>query len=151
MQEETIDIIQLDANLSDVEKVPALPANTYTGEVQDVQIQTSGAGNKYFAVKFIVPPEEIPANVREHYEDGAVLYWNRQVVPNGKDRRALYNLRKMLEALGLNTNVTSVDPSEWMGQKARLNVQIGTWNNEERAEIKSLAPAEVKAAPKKRR
>lgn len=153
MADETIGIIELEANLGDIEKPPVLPAGPYTGEVQDVQVNTSGKGNQYFAVKFVIPPGEIPADVAEHYDDGAVLYWNRNIVPNGKDRRALYNLRKFIEALGLNSNTTTIDPNEWMGCKARLNVAVGKWDGEDRAEIKSLSPAESRSAgtAKKRR
>jgi hypothetical protein len=152
--EETIGVIELEANLSDVEKPPELPPGKYVGEVQDVQVQTSGKGNQYFAIKFVVPPSEIPADVAEHYDDGAILYWNRNIVPNGKDRRALFNLRKLIEALGLNANTSTVDPNEWMGQRAKLNIVHGKWQGENRAEIKSLEPAEVKApapAAKRRR
>jgi len=147
-EEETIGVIELEANLSDIEKPPELPPGKYVGEVQDVQVQTSGKGNQYFAIKFVIPPTEIPADVAEHYDDGAVLYWNRNIVPNGKDRRALFNLRKLIESLGLNANTTSIDPNEWMGQRSKLNVVHGKYQGETRAEIKSLEPAEaVKAAP----
>jgi hypothetical protein len=138
-------IIELEENLSEVEKPPELPPGGYIGEVQDVQVATSGKGNQYFAVKFVIPPDEIPPDVAEHYEEGAILFWNRQIVPTGKDRRALFNLRKFIEALGLNSNTTSIDPNEWMGQKAKLRVVHGKFNGEVRAEIKGLEPAEASA------
>lgn len=142
-EEETLGIIELDANLADVEKPPELPAGHYTGEIQDVQKATSGKGNEYFAIKFVIPPKEIPADLQDDFEDGAVLYWNRQVVPKGKDRRALFNLRKFIEAIGLNPNTTSIDPNEWMGCTARLKVVQGSWQGETRAEIKSIESAEA--------
>lgn len=145
-------IIELETSLSDVEKPLDLPAGLYEAEVQDVQIATSNKGNRYFAVKFVVPPDQIGADVADQFEDGAALYWNRVVVPTGKDRRALFNLRKFMEALGMDTNTAQVDPNEWMGRRARLKVVHTTYQGETRAEIKAVESAEgskpaAKAAP----
>lgn len=147
--DEPMGIIELDESLSDIEKPPELPAGTYTGEVQDVQIGQSQKGNRYFAVKFVIPADEIPKDIQEHFPDGAVLYWNRNIVPTKGDRRALFNLRKLIEALGLDSNTTSVDPNEWMGREARLRVTMGKWQGEDRAEIKSVEAAESRAASRR--
>lgn len=149
MADDELGTIELDASLADIEKPPEIPAGVYTGEIQDVQIQTSGKGNRYFAIKFVIPPDELPVDVREHYDDGAVLFWNRTIIPDGKDRRALFNLRKLVEALGLSSNTSSVDPNEWMGRRARLRVKMGKWDGQDRAEIGSIEPAEARAAPKR--
>lgn len=139
-------IIELESNLSDVEKPLELPAGLYTGEVQDVQIGTSQKGNRYFQVKFVVPPSEIGADVADQFEDGAALFYNRVIVPEGRDRRALFNLRKFMEALGLDSNTTQVDPNEWMGRQARLKIVTEKYQGEERAQIKSVENAEAKPA-----
>lgn len=143
---EPLGIMELDANLSDVEKPPELPPGAYIGEIQDVQKGVSGKGNEYFAVKFVIPQDEIPPDIAEHYDDGAIMYWNRQVIPTSKDRRALYNLRKFIESIGLDSNTTSIDPNDWMGCKAKLRVVHEKYQGESRASIKSLEPAEVVAA-----
>jgi len=144
---EPLGIIDLDTNLADVEKPPELPAGNYTGEVQDVQIGTSaGKGNKYFAVKFVILPSEIPANIADHFEDGCVMYYNRMLVPSVKDRRALFAVKRFVEALGLSLNTTQIDPNEWMGKQARLKVVMGKWQGEDRAEIRSIESAEAPRA-----
>lgn len=164
---EPIGIISLEDNLSDVEKPPEVPAGRYKAEVQDVQLPTSQKGNQYFAVKFVIPSEELPADVRESYPDGAILYHNRVIVPDKGNRRALYNLKQFVEALGLDSNTTEIDPNQWMGQEATLVVRMGKYQGEERAEIGAVLPAEAarsrssaapadagakgKAAPAKRR
>lgn len=146
--DEMMGIIELDENLADVEKPKEIPPGKYVGEIQDVQEATSSKGNTYFAVQFRVPPSELPADVAEQYEDGALLFWNRIIKPRGRsDRRALFNLRKFIEALGLDPNTTTIDPNDWMGRQARLMVRTGRYNGEERAEIGSVEPAEAKAAP----
>lgn len=153
--DEPLGVIELDENLSDVEKPKDIPPGRYNGEVQDVQEATSAKGNTYFAIQFRIPPSELPADVAEEYEDGAVLYWNRILKPRGKtDRRALFNLRKFIEALGLDPNTSTIDPNEWMGQTARLQVATGKYQGEDRAEIRSVEAAEApapQAAPAGRR
>lgn len=144
---EPLGVIELDQNLGDAEKPAELPAGSYIGEVQDVQIQDSAKGNRYFAIKFVIPPDEIPADLQDQFEDGAILYWNRQIVPTGKDRRALFNLRKLVESLGLDANTSAIDPNEWMGQKAKLRVKLNRYQGELRAEIGAIEPEEAQAAP----
>jgi hypothetical protein len=135
---EPLGLIELDSNLGDVEKPPILPAGKYQGEVVEVQKALSGKGNEYFAIAIKIPPAQIPAHLQDDFEDGATLYWNRQVVPNGKDRRSLYNLRKMIESFGLSSNTTAIDPNEWMGQEVGLVVKHTAFQGETRAEIGSL-------------
>lgn len=149
--DEPMGIIELDQNLSDVEKPKEIPPGKYVGEIQDVQEATSAAGNTYFAIQFRIPPDELPADVAEEYEDGALMFWNRIIKPRGRsDRRALFNLRKFIEALGLDPNTTSIDPNDWMGRQARLQVVMGKYQGEDRAEIRSVEAAEPKAAPARR-
>jgi Protein of unknown function (DUF669) len=141
-------IIELEDNLSDVEKPKEIPAGKYVGEIQDVQENTSAKGNTYYAIQFRVAPEELPADIAEEYEDGALLFYNRLIKPRTKsDRRALFNLRKFIEALGLDSNTTSIDPNEWMGRQARLHVRMGSYQGEQRAEIGSIEASEPEPAP----
>lgn len=152
--EEPLSVLELEENLSDIEKPPILPAGSYIGEVQDVQIATSQRGNSYYAIRFNVSQDQVPADMQDSFEDGAVLFYNRVIVPQGRDRRALYNLRRLIEALGLDSNVTAIDPNDWMGCKAKLRVTNTKYNGEDQANIQSIeAATEVKAkaaAPVKR-
>jgi hypothetical protein len=143
---EPLGMIELEDNLADAEKPPELPAGVYNGEVQDVQRQRSQKGNDYFAVKFVIPPDELPADLQEDFPDGAALYWNRQIVPKKGDRRALFNLRKFVEALGLDANTTNIDPNDWMGCTARVRIRHRTWEGENRAEISAIEAAEQAAS-----
>jgi hypothetical protein len=139
---EPLGVIEFEDNLSEVEKPPEIPAGKYQGEVQDIQIQTSQKGNRYFAIKFVIPPEELAADISDNFPDGAVLYWNRQVVPGKGDRRAMFNLRRLMEALGLETNTTAFDPNDMMGAQATLRVRHRQWEGENRAEISAVEAAE---------
>jgi len=140
---EELGIISLDTNLADVEKPPEVPVGRYVGEIQSVEVKTSGAGNDYFAIQILIPSENIPAEVAEHYEDGAKMFYNRLLYPKGNDRRALWNLKMFVEKLGLDSNTSEIDPNEWMNQN--IGVVIGTEKNLEgelRASIRSLFAAE---------
>jgi hypothetical protein len=143
--QEDVDIIELEDSLADVEKPKELRPGVYLGEVQDVQKQTSGKGNQYYAIKIVIAPDEVPADTRDDFPDGVILYWNRQVVPKKGDRRALFNMRKLYEAMGLSSNVTVIDTSEWMGCQVRVRVRHKPWEGELRAEIQSLEAAEAPA------
>ena len=140
---EELGIIQLDQNLSDVERPPEVPVGKYIGEIQSVEVKTSGQGNEYFAIRILVPSDNIPAEVAEHYEDGALFFYNRLLVPKGNDRRSLWNLRQFVEKIGLNSNTNEIDPNEWMNQNVGL--VIGMEKNLEgelRSGVKSLFAAE---------
>ena len=156
MSETELSIIELDTNLADVEKPPELPAGRYVSEIQDVQIATSAnSGNQYFAIKCHVSPDDIPAEMQEHYEEGAVFFWNRQLVPKSNDRRTLWALQQLYKKMGLDPNITVIDPNAWMGQKLGLVLASETYNGETRTNVKSVyaveeAPAREAPAPKQK-
>lgn len=142
---EPVGIIELEGDLADAEKPPEIPAGMYTAEVQDVQTPVSNKGNKYFAIKCVIAPDDLPPDLQEFYDEGAILFWNRNVVPQKGDRRAMYNLRKLVEALGLVAAGDTINPDEWMGRKLRVRVAHTTYEGETRAEIKSIEAAETGA------
>lgn len=140
---EDLDIISLDMNLSDVERPPEVPVGRYVGEIQSIEVKTSGQGNDYFAMRVLIPAESIPAEIAEHYEDGALFFYNRLLVPKGNDRRSLWNLRQFVEKLGLDSNTNEINPNDWMN--CNLGLVIGAEKNLEgeiRSAIKSVYAAE---------
>ena len=143
MAENELGIISLDQNLSDVERPPEIPVGRYVGEIQSIEVKTSGQGNDYFAMRILIPSENIPAEVAEHYEDGAIFFYNRLLVPKGNDRRSLWNLRQFVEKLGLDSNTNEIDPNEWMNQN--IGLVIASEKNLEgelRSTVRSLFAAE---------
>lgn len=142
MADEPLGVIELESNLDDAEKPPEVTPGIYEAEIQDVQIPTSGKGNDYFATKFVIPTENLNPEIAEHYPDGAVLFYNRVIVPKGNDRRAMFNLKQFMSAIGLSTKTTTIDPNTWMGHRARIQVRMGKYQGEERAEIQAVLAAE---------
>jgi hypothetical protein len=140
---EELGIISLDVTLSDVERPPEIPVGRYVGDIQSVEQKTSGAGNEYFAIRILVPNENIPAEVAEHYEDGALFFYNRLLVPKANDRRSLWNLRQFVEKIGLDSNTNEINPNEWMNQTVGLVVGMEkNQDGELRSAVKSLFAAE---------
>lgn len=149
-ENEVLEAYELEENLGDAEKPPELPNGTYLAEIQDVQDATSAAGNPYWAVRFRVPPSECPPEIAEAFEDGVVLTYSRLMKPKKGDARARYNLKQFYLALGLNPHVTTVDPTAWMGQPARIVVKQQPYQNEMRAGIVSIEAGEDRPTPKAR-
>jgi hypothetical protein len=143
-EDNELDILELEDNLEDIEKPPELPPGMYTAEVQDVQKAVSqNKGNNYYAIRLHIPESEIAPDVKADFPDGATLSWNRQVIPKKGDRRALFSLRKLIEAMGLNAATTTVDPNEWMGCHVRVKVRHKPYEGEMRAEIQAIEAAEA--------
>lgn len=143
------EIIELDESLGEVEAPPVLKPGSYTGEVQEVQMATSQAGNRYFSIRLVINKDQLAPDQQDDFDEDPILYWNRQTVPT--DRRSKFNLRKLYEALGLDPNVTTVDASEWIGCRTKITVVSEKYQGEERAQIRALSPTdETPAATAKR-
>lgn len=119
-----LDILELDQNLEDYDEPELLPPAYYVGEIQSVEIRQNQAGTgKYFAIKFIVPPEKFPASYDvENWPEGCPLFYNLVRVPKAGDRRALSNLRKFMQKIGVSVSTNQIDPNSWIGQTAKLKV-----------------------------
>jgi len=144
MAGEDLGIISLDVNLADVERPPEIPVGRYVAEIQQIDRKTAAnTGNEYYAMQFLIPAEQIPAEIAEHYEDGARMFYNRLLVPNSRDRRSLWNIKQFIEKLGLDVNTTEINPADWMNQN--IGIVVGLEKNlegEMRAVVKSLYAAE---------
>lgn len=142
---EELDILELDQNLEDYEEPELLPPGYYTGEIQSVEIRQNQAGTgRYFAIKFIVPPEKFPASYDvDNWPEGCPLFYNLVRVPRPGDRRALSNLRKFMQKLGLSISTNRVDPNEWIGQTAKLKVVHSEYQGVTR---ENIAPGGIEEA-----
>lgn len=138
--DEPLDVVEFEDSLADVERPPDIRQGKYIAECQDIQKGVSAnKGNEYYAIKLMIPNEELGQDIQEHYPDGFPTNWNRQLVPKGNDRRTLYNLRKLVEAFGLDSNTTSFDPNDLMGRKVTVVMGPGpVYQGERRMEVKSL-------------
>lgn len=140
-----LDILELDQNLEDYEEPELLPPGYYLGEIQGVEVRQNQAGTgKYFATKFVVPPEQFPADYDvDNWPEGCPLFYNLVRVPRAGDRRSLSNLKKFMQKIGLSTSTNRIDPNEWIGQRAKLKVVHNEYQGITREQI---APNGIEAA-----
>lgn len=144
-------IVEFDESLDDVQKPPEVPAGRYPCEVQDIQEKVSKGGNTYYARTIHIAQEDLPANVRDGFPEGARMTDNRLLKPRPGDRRDLWNMKVWLQALGLDTATTRIDPNEWMGAQTRVRVVMGQYEGKPRAEIRGFEPMDAPAPAAARR
>ena len=120
-----LDVLELEQNLDDYPEPELLPSGYYVAEIQGVEIKNNQAGTgQYFAIRFVIPPERFPASYDpENYADGKVVFYNLIRVPRGGDRRAIANLRKFLQQIGLTTSTNVINPNDWVGRSAKLKIE----------------------------
>ena len=143
---EELDVLELDENLDDVEEPELLPPAWYRAEVRGVELRDNQAGTgKYYDVEFVVQPNNFPADYdTENYPDGFITHYRLLRKPrSGADRRAVTNIRKFMQKLGVSTSTNIIDPNEWVGKEARLKIIHNKYQGETREQI---APGGVEAA-----
>lgn len=141
-----IDVIELEGNLDDVEKPEDIKPGRYLAEVVGVE-KRQGPKAKYYAVTFVIPPDEYPTDQKDVLEDsnpdGITMYYNRIMVPrSSQDRRTLHRIKQWMSALDLDTATNTIDPNDWMGQSAILVVGDSVYQGEKRPEIKRVEKAD---------
>jgi len=148
--------IELDEILDDIEPPPLLPKGWYEGSIRSVEERTSAKENEYYNIAVMISPSQFPPDGEygEFFPDGVQLYYNRILVPKAGDRRSMYRIGGFMKKLGVRTNVSVVDPSEWVGCNVKVRVDHGSWEGEDRMEIGALEASEEAQsapAPKKRK
>lgn len=135
-----LSIIDLGKSLDQYEKPVVLNAGKYKGQITDVNVNKSAKGNNYYAIQFIIPPEEYQGeqsdDLADSYPDGVTLTYNRVLVPRGpNDGNAIYRIRRLYQAMGLKMKTSEIDPNEWMGQEVLVRTGVDEWEGEPRAQI----------------
>lgn len=146
MTDDVLDVIELGGVLEDVIPPPLIPKGQYPAEIQEVEIRTSDKGNSYYAIVFNVARVSLPPDFdpeEEDYADGVNVYYQRLMVPEAGDKRTLNRIKKFYHALGLDTNITAVDPNTWMGRRAKLVIDHRNFQGEPQVEIKSIEVLDV--------
>lgn len=138
-------ILEFDQNLDEFPEPENLPEGMYVGEIQEVEVRTNQKGTgKYFAIRWLIPPDQFPPDYdTENWPEGCLMYYNLLKYPEHGDRRAISNVRKFMEKIGLSVATNRIDINEWLNQSAKLKVQHGEWQGEARAEI---APGGIEVA-----
>ncbi len=137
-------IIELDMNLEDFEDFEPLSKGEYPGECTVAEVRTSDKGNQYFYTMWKIDASDYPADYDvANNPDGTILNYSRLAVPSAQNRRAVTALKKFYAALGLKLKTSTIDPSEWVGQKAKLVVGMEAYNGENRNSISAVENLEA--------
>jgi hypothetical protein len=131
-------IIEYDTDLADAEAPVPLPAGDYPAEIRSAERKTSGAGNEYINVTFVIHPEAYPADYTEGSEDGTILSYGR--LNPGQEQRSRWNMKKFCEAIGAPLG-KSLDLNSWLGQTAIVTVINEPYEGVDQAKIKKVNPA----------
>ena len=141
MSDEILDVVELEGTLEDVVPPPLLPRGAYPATVQEVSVRVSDKENAYYVVVFNIarvafPPDFDPDE--DDYPDGFDVYYQRLLVPTPGDKRTLNRIKKFYHAMGLDTNITSVDPNAWMGRSAKIILDHRMFQGEPQVEVKGI-------------
>ena len=125
----------LRVNFTGVETRVLLPEGLYHSVVDNVEVEEGNAA-PYLKWTFKTKDEDSKL-------DGKPLYYNTSLAP-----QALWNLRNLLETLGVETPDSEVDlvPSEWHGLELMLKVQHEEWEGKTRAKVTDFQPLEEVAS-----
>jgi hypothetical protein len=139
------DIIELSQDIADTPEPVLMPPGWYLAQIESVEIRPNQAGTgRYYSTVFRVPTEKFPADYEvDNYPDGLPLYYNLVRVPRDGDRKSISNLRKFLEQIGMPTNISTIDPNEWIGRTAKVKVVHHTYQGQTREQI---APGGIQSA-----
>lgn len=131
-------IIEYQDDLADAEAPPILPVGDYPAEIRGAEIKTSGKGNEYINVTFVITPENYPADFTDGPEEGIQLSYGRLSPAN--ETRARYNMKKFVESIGGKLG-KQLDLNDWIGLSANVALVHDTYEGETRAQIKRVNPA----------
>jgi hypothetical protein len=132
-------IVSLDMNLDDYEDFEPLPNGGYPFTVLKAELRTSDKGNEYYYQTLQIHPDDFPPDyARENAPDGLNLNYSRLQKPTASNRRSITAVKNYMRAIGVPTNVSTIDPAVWEGKTGKVFIKKGTYNGEPTNEIKSI-------------
>lgn len=121
-------------NFEGVEARVLLPEGQYHGRVEEITLEDGNAA-QYLKWVFAVVDEDPKFN-------GKKLFYNTSLAP-----QALWNLRNLLETLGVEvpSSETDLDTDEFIGLELMLRVEHETYEGKDRAKVTDFTPLEEQA------
>lgn len=133
-----VSIIEYAEDLDAAEAPAVLPPGDYPAEIRGAEIKTSGKGNQYIQVTFIISPDDYPADATDLDVDGSILSYGRLSPDN--TTRARFNMKKFVQAIG-GTMGKKLDLNDWIGKQAIVTVVNEPYDGVTQANIKKVNPA----------
>lgn len=125
---------RIKVDFTGVETRTLLPEGQYHAKVHEIS-QEDGDKAPYLKWVFAV--------VSDDKTNGAKLFYNTSLAP-----QALWNLRNLLETLGVETpsSEMELDTDEYIGLELMLRVEHETWEGKDRAKVTDFTPLEETAS-----
>lgn len=135
-------IIELNANLNDMQEYEALPAGNYKAEIRDVEERFSEKmPNGYYYIQLVVPPAEFPADYDpENAPEGVILTYARVGKPDPTNRRTVRPFKVLIEAMGLDSNSNTFNMDDWIGREVQALVSQDEYQGSPTNQVQSLSP-----------
>lgn len=131
-------IIEYAVDLEQAEAPPLLPEGDYPAEIRGAEKKTSGQGNEYVNVTFIINADDYPADFTDGDPDGTIMSYGRL---NPADTvKGRWGMKKFATAIG-TTLGKKLDLNDWVGRSAIVSVKHGTYDGQPTANIAKVNPA----------
>lgn len=131
-----IGVVELDTTLDDTPEPELLPQGMYPAELVNCEARHDSKGVARYNFRFVISPDDFPPDYDvNNYPDGKSLYWGLMKVPTRNDNRSILALRRFMQTLDVPTDVTKVNPSEWIGRRVLLKVEHDTYEGNTRESI----------------
>jgi hypothetical protein len=125
-------IVEYSEDIASAEAPAPIPVGEYPAEIRGVEIKTSQKGNRFYAVKFFIAPENYPVDFTEGDPDGMTLTYNRVLAEDNAQAR--FRVRKFCEAIGAKMG-KRIDVNDWIGLSATIAIKHDEFEGEPRAQI----------------
>lgn len=139
MAEQSEGMLELDMNLADFEDFENLPKGEYPAFIKSAELRVSDKGSEYYYQVLTIDPKDFPVDYDvANAPEGLNLIYGRLFKPDPKNRRSMTAMKKWYKTLGLTLDTPIVDPAQWVDKRVKVVIGTGSWQGEERNEIKSI-------------
>ena len=117
-------IITYEDDIDDAEAPPAIPADTYRGQIRNAVKRVSpNTGNEYVDVTFYISTDELPADfpANDFYPDGVLLHYRR--VPTADDPTSRWQMKQFLQAIRAPKG-SQLDLNDWVDKALEAAITV---------------------------
>tara|TARA_Y100000034_G_C6907541_1_gene421633 strand:+ start:1748 stop:2308 length:561 start_codon:yes stop_codon:yes gene_type:complete len=115
-------IVEFSEDISEAEPPEPLPAKEYPAEIMGAVVKMSQNATRYIATQVRIDPADYPADYNADLNpDGITIM---QPVGAEDNQKARFRLRRTCETLGVTVPGRTLDVSDWLGVKCRVELKI---------------------------
>lgn len=132
-------IVDLEMNLEDYDDFEILPDGQYPATCTLAELRVSDKGNEYYYTTWKINANDYPPDyARENNPEGTNLNFSRLQKVSAGNRRSITAMKNFYRAIGLKLATSKINPGDWEGRRAKLNVGHGEFGGEMRNQVDSI-------------